>query len=88
MWLPLIPKLAQGRTVIALDVRGAGGSSKPASGYDKKTMAQDLHTLALTFPQDTYPNESWFVVAKLTARRDDMSASVTICRHRQPEQSG
>jgi len=45
MWRPLIPRLADGRTVIAPDLPGAGGSSKDKSGYDKKTMAQDIHAL-------------------------------------------
>ncbi|AMN43147.1 alpha/beta fold hydrolase [Rhodoplanes sp. Z2-YC6860] len=45
MWRPLIPKLAATHTVIAPDLRGFGGSGKPASGYDKKTMAQDVHAL-------------------------------------------
>src|SRR5271155_2408905 len=45
MWMPLIPQLADRRVVIAPDLRGAGGSSKPDSGYDKKTMAQDIHAL-------------------------------------------
>ena len=46
MWLPLIPKLASRRVVIAPDLRGAGGSSRPHTGYDKKTMAQDINALA------------------------------------------
>ena len=45
MWIPLLPRLAATRTVIAPDLRGFGGSGRPASGYDKKTMAQDLHAL-------------------------------------------
>src|SRR5450631_2753397 len=45
MWLPLIPKLAGRRIVIAPDLRGAGSSEKPTGGYDKKTMAQDIHAL-------------------------------------------
>ncbi|MEO8004648.1 MAG: alpha/beta hydrolase [Betaproteobacteria bacterium] len=45
MWLPLIPELAKTHTVIVPDLRGFGGSAKPASGYDKKTMAQDAHAL-------------------------------------------
>ncbi|SEB25994.1 alpha/beta fold hydrolase [Variovorax sp. YR216] len=45
MWLPLIPRLATTRTVIAPDLRGAGDSSQPDSGYDKKTLAQDIHAL-------------------------------------------
>jgi pimeloyl-ACP methyl ester carboxylesterase len=46
MWRPLIPELARCHTVIAPDLRGFGQSAKPASGYDKKTMAQDIHALA------------------------------------------
>jgi pimeloyl-ACP methyl ester carboxylesterase len=46
MWRPLIAELAKTRTVIAPDLRGAGASSKPEGGYDKVTMAGDVHTLA------------------------------------------
>jgi len=46
MWLPLIPELAKTHTVIAPDLRGFGRSEKAESGYDKKTMAQDIHALA------------------------------------------
>jgi alpha-beta hydrolase superfamily lysophospholipase len=42
MWLPLMPLLAKGHTVIAPDLRGAGNSERPQSGYDKKTMAKDI----------------------------------------------
>jgi pimeloyl-ACP methyl ester carboxylesterase len=45
MWRPLIPTLAKRHTVIAPDLRGAGGSDKPTGGYDKKTLAQDMHAL-------------------------------------------
>jgi len=46
MWRPLIPELAKTHTVIAPDLRGFGQSAKPETGYDKKTMAQDIHALA------------------------------------------
>jgi pimeloyl-ACP methyl ester carboxylesterase len=40
----VMPALAAaGRRVIALDLRGMGGSDKPAGGYDKKTMAGDVY---------------------------------------------
>jgi len=45
MWLPLIPKLAATHTVIAPDLRGYGDSEKPATGYGKKNLAQDIHAL-------------------------------------------
>jgi hypothetical protein len=37
--------LAQRHTVVVPDLRGAGGSAKPAGGYDKKSMAVDIHAL-------------------------------------------
>jgi pimeloyl-ACP methyl ester carboxylesterase len=46
MWRPLIAELAKTHTVVAPDLRGFGQSSKPDAGYDKKTMAQDVHALA------------------------------------------
>jgi pimeloyl-ACP methyl ester carboxylesterase/quercetin dioxygenase-like cupin family protein len=45
MWNPAMPLLATNRTVIVPDLRGAGGSGKPESGYDKKNMAVDIHEL-------------------------------------------
>ena len=48
MWRPLIAELAKTHTVIAPDLRGFGRSAKPAGGYDKKSMAQDIHALAAT----------------------------------------
>lgn len=45
MWNPLLPELAKNHTVIVPDLRGAGASSKPESGYDKKNMAVDIHDL-------------------------------------------
>jgi pimeloyl-ACP methyl ester carboxylesterase len=44
-WHKLMPALAQHHTVIAVDLRGMGGSDKPAGGYDKKTLAADIHAL-------------------------------------------
>ena len=45
MWLPLLPLLVKRHTVIVPDLRGAGDSGKPESGYDKKNMAADIHAL-------------------------------------------
>jgi pimeloyl-ACP methyl ester carboxylesterase len=42
----IMPALAREFRVIAVDIRGMGGSAKPASGYDKKTMARDIYELA------------------------------------------
>jgi pimeloyl-ACP methyl ester carboxylesterase len=46
MWRPLMTELAKTHLVVAPDLRGFGDSAKPAAGYDKKTMAQDVHALA------------------------------------------
>ena len=40
MWNPIMPLLAKRHTVIVPDLRGAGGSAKPQSGYDKKTWPE------------------------------------------------
>ncbi|MDB6077318.1 MAG: alpha/beta hydrolase fold protein [Akkermansiaceae bacterium] len=45
MWVPAMPQLAANHTVIVPDLRGAGDSGKPATGYDKKNMAVDIHDL-------------------------------------------
>lgn len=41
----IAPLSAAGYTVVAPDYRGAGLSSKPRTGYDKASMAADLHAL-------------------------------------------
>ena len=45
MWMPLMPRLTSSHTVIAPDLRGAGGSARPPDGYDKKTLAKDIRGL-------------------------------------------
>jgi pimeloyl-ACP methyl ester carboxylesterase len=45
MWRPLMRQLADRHVVIAPDLRGAGTSSRPDSGYEKKNLAQDIHAL-------------------------------------------
>ena len=42
MWRNIIPVLAENYRVIAPDLRGLGQSSRPAEGYDKKTIAADI----------------------------------------------
>ncbi len=45
-WRHVIPALVEaGWRVVAPDYRGAGTSSKPPTGYDKRTMAADIHRL-------------------------------------------
>jgi pimeloyl-ACP methyl ester carboxylesterase len=41
-WRHVIPLLADSHYVIAPDLRGSGDSSKPAGGFDKRTMSHDL----------------------------------------------
>jgi pimeloyl-ACP methyl ester carboxylesterase len=45
MWDRLLPRLVGAHTVVVPDLRGAGASAKPEVGYDKKTMAVDIHEL-------------------------------------------
>ena len=45
MWRKVMPALAGQYTVIAPDLRGSGGSDAPATGYDKASLAEDVHHL-------------------------------------------
>jgi pimeloyl-ACP methyl ester carboxylesterase len=47
-WRKVIPALAERYTVIAPDLRGLGDSSRPAGGYDKQTIADDVRQLVLS----------------------------------------
>jgi pimeloyl-ACP methyl ester carboxylesterase len=42
----VMPRLARQFTVIAVDLRGVGGSAATAGGYDAANMAEDVHQLA------------------------------------------
>jgi pimeloyl-ACP methyl ester carboxylesterase len=44
-WHKVMPALAKNYTVVAPDLRGLGDSSKPLTGYDGKTLAEDIHQL-------------------------------------------
>ncbi len=44
-WRKIIPPLAERFTVIAPDLRGLGDSERPLTGYDKRTLASDVHAL-------------------------------------------
>jgi pimeloyl-ACP methyl ester carboxylesterase len=44
-WRHVMPALAKNYTVIVPDLRGLGDSSKPVSGYDVKTTAEDIYQL-------------------------------------------
>ncbi|WP_208116423.1 alpha/beta hydrolase [Paraburkholderia sp. BL10I2N1] len=48
----IMPALAEHYTVIAVDLRGMGASSRPADGYDKKTMARDIYELVKSLGYD------------------------------------
>jgi pimeloyl-ACP methyl ester carboxylesterase len=45
MWRQVLPALAERYTVVAPDLRGAGASDAPSGGYDKRSLAGDVHGL-------------------------------------------
>src|ERR1700730_10484705 len=49
----IMPSLAARYRVIVVELRGRGGSDKPQSGFDKKTMAGDIFQLVRAFGYDT-----------------------------------
>ena len=44
-WRAVIPALARRFRVIAPDLRGLGDTGRPADGYDKRTVAEDVYRL-------------------------------------------
>lgn len=51
-WGPLAERLSKKYTVIVPDLRGMGNSSKPASGYDKKSQAGDIRAVVENLGHD------------------------------------
>ena len=48
----IMPRLAARFRVVAVDLRGIGGSTPTEGGYDAATMAEDVHQLARTLDLD------------------------------------
>lgn len=80
MWGPILPKLAARHIVVVPDLRGAGGSAKPAGGYDKKTMARDIWELT-TSPA---PTRSRGPSGRVSSTSSTSSATRRISRAWQP----
>jgi len=60
-WRKVMPLLAQRYRLIAPDLPGLGDSSRPAVGYDKKTIAQDLREMCerLSLPRFHLVGHDW-----------------------------
>ena len=44
-WLNIIPELIDNNfTIIAPDMKGLGDSEKPQTGYDTKTLVEDIYS--------------------------------------------
>lgn len=72
-WRRLVaPLVAAGFRLVMPDLRGAGGSSRPASGYDKRTLAADLagvlDALGVTAPVTVVGHDIGAMVAYAFAR--------------------
>jgi pimeloyl-ACP methyl ester carboxylesterase len=50
----MMPRLAETNTVVTVDLRGAGHSDCPQGGYDKATMAADVHGVMLALGFERY----------------------------------
>jgi pimeloyl-ACP methyl ester carboxylesterase/uncharacterized RmlC-like cupin family protein len=51
-WAPLAADLMKDHTVVVPDLRGIGKSSKPETGYDKKTEAKDIRAVVTALGYD------------------------------------
>ena len=54
MWRKVAPKLTDEFSIVCPDLRGYGDSDKPRDGYDKRTMARDVHVLMGGLGHKTY----------------------------------
>jgi haloacetate dehalogenase len=54
MWRKVVHQLARRFTVVVPDLRGYGDSDKPRDGYDKKTMARDMHEAMVALGHERY----------------------------------
>ncbi|MBI1396241.1 MAG: alpha/beta fold hydrolase [Betaproteobacteria bacterium] len=54
MWRKLASRLAGRYSVVVPDLRGYGESEKPRTGYDKKSMAADMHEVMVALGHGRY----------------------------------
>ncbi|MEQ3550491.1 alpha/beta hydrolase [Pseudonocardia nematodicida] len=81
-WRHVMPRLARGHTVHAVDLRGVGGSDAPADGYDAVRLGGDLAELVETLgigPVHVVGHDigGWAAYA-LTRLRPDLVSSALI----------
>jgi pimeloyl-ACP methyl ester carboxylesterase len=78
----IMPALASRYRVIAVDMRGQGGSDKPAGAYDKKTMARDVRELVRHLGYSTVDivghDIGAMVAFSFAANHPDATRSVTV----------
>ena len=51
-WAKLVPLLSDRYTIVAPDLRGMGYSGRPDSGYDARTLGDDVHRLSSALGHD------------------------------------
>ena len=82
-WRHVMPVIAERHPVIAPDLRGLGDSSRPADGYDKRTVSEDIFRLL----SGHLGLESWHLVGHdwggptafaLAARHPEAALSLTV----------
>lgn len=54
IWHKMTPRLLDTFSVVCPDLRGLGDSDKPRDGYDKKTMARDMHEVMRALGHERY----------------------------------
>ena len=82
-WRKVMPLLAERYTVVVPDLPGFGDSSRPAHGYDKKTLAEDLFQAmtVLGHPRALLIGHDWggpVAYAYAARHRDAVTALVVI----------
>jgi pimeloyl-ACP methyl ester carboxylesterase len=82
-WRRVLPALAENHRVVAPDLRGLGDSTRPMEGYDKATVAGDVHALVEELGHDEIAlvGHDWGMPTAYlyaAAHRDEVAALVTL----------
>ncbi|MGL4238260.1 alpha/beta fold hydrolase [Tabrizicola sp.] len=81
-WVKMMPLLSAEYDVIAVDLRGVGGSDKPKDGYDKKTSAGDIKALmdelGIASANIVGHDIGGMIAYSFAAQFPDMAQSITI----------
>ncbi len=83
-WRHMMPQLASRHTVVAVDLRGAGHSDKPQGGYDKASLAADVHGVMTAWTSTSTRSAATTSAPALALTHRDAVTRLTVLDASQP----